>query len=137
MDILDSLNSASRFAAERWQAARREGREEDTLLWMRVSELRAFVGETGQVHGLETYMGAGPPPMPPPVSSALAARGDTVSPRLMGLLLRAFGEAPEPQQKQSALMLIGMLNFLADTGQLDTVEDYVNHRLEYAPLAIA
>lgn len=133
MDILDALNNAARFAADRWQAARSEGSEEDTQLWMRVSEFRSFVGETGQVYGLETYMGEDLPP----VSPALAARADTISYRIMGLLLRASDEASEPQQKQSAFTLIGMLNFLADAGQLDAVEDYINHRLEYAPLAIA
>ncbi|QRK13546.1 hypothetical protein JQX13_10155 [Archangium violaceum] len=30
-----------------------------------------------------------------------------------------------------------MLNFIADTGQIDALEDYVNNRVEYAPLAIA
>ncbi|EPX59598.1 hypothetical protein D187_002759 [Cystobacter fuscus DSM 2262] len=30
-----------------------------------------------------------------------------------------------------------MVNFIADTKQLTAVEDYVNNRLEYAPLAIA
>ncbi|OJT26226.1 hypothetical protein BO221_07365 [Archangium sp. Cb G35] len=29
------------------------------------------------------------------------------------------------------------VNFIADTGQLKACEDYIHHRLEYAPLAIA
>ncbi|KFA92067.1 hypothetical protein Q664_17260 [Archangium violaceum Cb vi76] len=35
------------------------------------------------------------------------------------------------------LLLIHQVNFVADTGQLDTCEDYINNRLDYAPLAIA
>ncbi|MBN1205687.1 MAG: hypothetical protein JXB05_12280 [Myxococcaceae bacterium] len=34
-------------------------------------------------------------------------------------------------------MFISLLNFIADTGQLDDVEDFFSNQLEYAPVAIA
>ncbi|PTL85109.1 hypothetical protein DAT35_05805 [Vitiosangium sp. GDMCC 1.1324] len=34
-------------------------------------------------------------------------------------------------------VLVSQVNFIADTGQLDACEDYIENRLEYAPIAIA
>jgi hypothetical protein len=135
--IHDSLISASRFAATRWQAARVEGRDEEKRLWPQVNEYRAFVGETGQVYLFEDYLGGIAPTPRPHVSPALDASKHATSHEVMRLLLKAFDETPEPEQKQSAVVLINLVNFIADTEQLDAVEDYVNNRLEYAPLAIA
>ncbi|WP_395849580.1 hypothetical protein [Cystobacter fuscus] len=137
MRIHDALISASRFAASQWQAARREGREEEKWLWPQVNEYRAFIGETGQVYLFEDYLGGIAPTPRPDVSPALDASKDATSHAVMRLLLKAFDETPEPEQKQSAAVFINLVNFIADTEQLAAVEDYVNNRLEYAPLAIA
>ncbi|WP_257458237.1 hypothetical protein [Archangium lipolyticum] len=137
MSIYDSLVSASRFAASRWRAAR-AGDGEEAQLWRHVDEYRAFLGETGQVYLFEDYLKGVAPRQRPLVSTALETRQDAVaSKRAMELLLKAFDETPEPEQKQAASTLIHLLNFIADTGQLDDFEDFVNNRLENAPLAIA
>jgi hypothetical protein len=52
----------------------------------------------------------------------------------MALLLKTFDETPD---KQSVSLLINELNFIADTGQLDVCDEYVDNLLDYAPLAIA
>jgi hypothetical protein len=55
----------------------------------------------------------------------------------MELLLKVWDETPEPGQRQSVLVLIALLDFIADTGQVDAFEDYFTNRSEYAPLAMA
>ncbi|WP_395811705.1 hypothetical protein [Archangium minus] len=137
MSIYDSLVSASQFATAQWRVAQLEGRDEEKRLWSLVNEYRAFIGETGQVYLFEDYLKAGSPTSRPHVSTTLEAHKDATSRRVMELLVKAFNETPEPEQKRSASVLIHLLNFIADTGQLDALEDYVNNRLEYAPLAIA
>lgn len=137
MSIHDALNSASRFAASRWRAARLEGQAEEMRLWQLANEYRAFIGETGQVYLFEDYLKGLAPSPRPCVSTALQARRDTTSRRVLEFLLTALDESPAPDQRQSALVFIHLLDFIADTGQIDAVEDYVNNHLEHAPLAIA
>ncbi|HZH14446.1 MAG TPA: hypothetical protein VE057_08825 [Archangium sp.] len=138
MNIYDSLISASRLAASRWRATQPEGRDEEGLIWRHANEYRDFLYVTGQVYLFEDYLkGAAPLPRPH-VSTALEARKDAVnSQRLMELLLKDFDETSKPEQQQSASILIHLVNFIADTGQLDACEDYINNRLDHAPLAIA
>jgi hypothetical protein len=132
--IHETLASASQFAASRWRAAGQEGRKEEQRLWAQVGVYRDFIGATGQVYLFEDYLKRVAPTSRPHVSTALRARQDATSQGVMALLLKAFDEMPE---KQSASVLINLLNFIADTGQLDACEDYIHNRLEYAPLAIA
>jgi hypothetical protein len=132
--IHETLASASQFAASRWRAAGLEGGKEEQRLWAQVSVYRDFIGATGQVYLFEDYPKRVAPTTRPHVSTALRARQDATSQGVMALLLKAFDEMPE---KQSASVLINLLNFIADTGQLDACEDYIHNRLEYAPLAIA
>lgn len=133
MSIYDSLISASRFAASQWRAARSEDGEEQRL-WAQVGVYRDFISATGQVYLFEDHLKRVAPTTRPQVSTALRARQDATSQGVMALLLKAFDEMPE---KQSTSVLINLLNFIADTGQLDACEDYIHNRLEYAPLAIA
>lgn len=138
MSIYDSLTSASRFASSRWRATQPEGRDEEGRIWRHANEYRDFIYETGQVYVFEDYLKGIAPQPRPHVSTVLNARQDAViSQRLMELLLRDFDETSEPEQKQSASVLIHLINFIADTGQLDACEDYINNRLDYAPVAIA
>jgi hypothetical protein len=135
VSIHDTLNSASRFAASYWRATGLEGRKEEQRLWAQLQVYRDFLGATGQAYRFEDYLEQIAPTPRPHVSTALKARQDVVTTqRVMAILLRAFDETPE---KQAASVLIHLLNFIADTGQLDACEDYVNNRLEYAPVAIA
>jgi hypothetical protein len=119
------------------RAAELEGRKEEQRLWIQVNAYRDFIMATGQVYLFEDYLAGVAPTSRPRVSTALGARQDTTSQRVMALLLKAFDETPEPEQKQSVSLLIHQVNFIADTGQLEACEDYINNRLDYAPLAIA
>ncbi|HEX8825718.1 MAG TPA: hypothetical protein VF794_37760 [Archangium sp.] len=134
MSIHDTLNSASRFAASQWRAAGIEGRKEEQRLWAQVSVYRDFLGATGQAYLFEDYLKGIAPRPRPHVSTALGVRQDGTSQKVLALLLRAFDETPE---KQLVSVLIHLLNFIVDTGQLGACEDYINNRLDYAPLAIA
>jgi hypothetical protein len=137
MSIYHSLHSAFLFAASRRRAAELQGRKEEHRLWIQVNRYRDFIMETGQIYLLEDYLTGVAPTSRPYVSTALGARQDTTSQRVMALLLKAFDETPEPEQKQSVSLLINQINFIADTGQLEACEDYIHNRLDYAPLAIA
>jgi hypothetical protein len=55
----------------------------------------------------------------------------------MTLALKALEQMPDPEQARQALILVNLLNFLADTGQTADFQDFFTHRLDYAPLAIA
>src|SRR5690606_2425358 len=93
--------------------------------------------QLGQAYQFEDYLLGIPSTTPPYVSTALDAREDATSRRAMALALKALEEAPAPEQAQHALVLVNLLNFLADTGQTADFEDFFNHRLDYAPLAMA
>ena len=137
MNIYQSLHSAFLFAASRRRAAALEGRDEEQRLWIQVNRYRDFIMETGQIYLLEDYLTGVAPTSRPSVSTALGARQDTTSQRVMALLLKAFDETPESEQKQSVSLLINQVNFIADTGQLEDCEDYIHNRLDHAPIAIA
>ncbi|HYO74367.1 MAG TPA: hypothetical protein VEU33_50660 [Archangium sp.] len=138
MSIHDSLNGAAHFASSRWRAAGLQGQKEEQRLWVQAKAYRDFISETGQAYLFEDYLKQASPLPRPPVSTALEERKDAaISQRVMKFLLKAFDETLEPEQRQSALLLIHQVNFIADTGQLDACEDYINNRLEHAPLAIA
>ncbi len=134
MSIYETLANAARFAATRWRAAGLEGKKEEQRLWIQVRTYGDFVGETGQIYLFENYLKGIAPTPHPYVSSAIKARQDTTSQRVMTLLLKAYEETPE---KQSLSILIHLVNFIADTGQIEDCEDYINNRLNYAPIAIA
>jgi hypothetical protein len=104
---------------------------------MLVNAYRDFIGATGQVYLFEDYLEGGTLSQRPLVRNTIEARQNSTSQRVMTLLLTAFDETPESDQKQFASVLIHLVNFIADTGQLEACEDYINNRLEYAPLAIA
>jgi hypothetical protein len=135
--IHEVLARASQFTVPRWRAARDEGREEEMRLWHYVDEHISFINGTGQAYQFEDYLEGIAPSPRPYVSAALGASGDATSVKAMDLILKALDETAEPEQKQLALILIGLLDFMADTEQVDDFEDYFKNRLEYAPLAIA
>ena len=132
--IHETLAGASRLAASRRQAAELAGRQEEQRLWIQVKAYRDFLVSTGQAYLFEDYLDGVAPSLRPQVSTAIEARPDSTSRRVMTLLLKTFDETPE---KQSASTLIHQVNFIADAGQLEACEDYIHHRLKYAPLAIA
>ncbi|MCY1080015.1 hypothetical protein [Archangium lansingense] len=138
MSIYDSLIGAGQFAASRWRNAGFENRKEEQRLWAQMNVYRDFIYATGQVYLFEDYLKGLPPTSRPYMSNALAAHQDAAtSQRSVELLLKAYAETTDPEQHQSASVLVHLVNFIADTGQLDACEDYINNRLDYAPLAIA
>jgi hypothetical protein len=134
MRIYETLASASRFIASRRQEAASKDREEEQRLWIQVHAYRDFIGTTGQAYLFEDYLKEIAPTPCPHISTALKAHQDALSQRVMALLLKAYDQTSE---KQSASVLIHLVNFIADTGQLEDCEDYINKRLDYAPIAIA
>jgi hypothetical protein len=134
---LEALANAAAFIASRRQAAHLEGRTNEENLWLYLRALSNFVHVTGQVYQFEDFLKAAVPSERPRASVRLDAYKGTFAQLAVELLLRALDETSEPEQKQHVLLLIALVNFIADTGQLDDVEDFFSHQLEYAPIAIA
>ncbi|MFY0564649.1 hypothetical protein ACN28E_12410 [Archangium lansingense] len=137
MRIQELLADASQFISPRWRAALATGRAQEKELWGYLYELTSFILETGQAYRFENHLEGLDSTSRPRVSAALDARTEGTSRKAMELLLKVWDETPEPGQRQSVLVLIGLLGFIAGTGQVDAFEDYVKNRLEYAPLAMA
>jgi hypothetical protein len=135
--IHDALAGAAILIASRRQAAGLKGREEEEELWRYVRALSDFVHVTGQVYRFEDSLVGMAPTERPHVSACLSAHPGTFAHRAVALLLATLDETPEPEQKQHVIVLISLLNFIADTGQVDDVEDFFINQLEYAPVAIA
>jgi hypothetical protein len=134
---LEALANAAAFIASSRQAAHIEGRAEEENLWLYLRALSNFVHITGQVYQFEDFLKAAGPSERPRASARLAAHKGTFAQKAVELLLRALDKTSKPEQHQHVLLLIALVNFIADTGQLDDVEDLFNNQLEYAPLAIA
>lgn len=137
MKIFESLSSASLLAGAQWRSAIAAGREDEGELWRYLREHFTFVHQLGQAYRFEDYLRTLPATDPPYVSAALDAREDATSRRAMALALEALRQMPDPEQARHVLVLINLLNFLADTGQTGDFEDFFTHRLDYAPLAMA
>ncbi|WP_240486616.1 hypothetical protein [Hyalangium minutum] len=137
MKIFEPLSNASLFAGKRWRSAMSAGREEESELWRYLREQFSFISELGQAYQFEDYLQGIPSTPPPYVSAALDSRQEAASRQAMALARKALEEAPGPDQAKHALILINLLNFLADTGQTADFEDFFTHRLDYAPLAMA
>lgn len=137
MKIFETLADAARFAGSRWQAALAQGREDEKRLWRYVGESRNFVHVTGQVYRFEDYLEGLAPGAPSRTSPALNAGRGAFSRPAAEMLLEVLDEVPEPEQKQHVRVLIALLDFIADTGQLDEVEDFFIHHQQYAPIAVA
>jgi hypothetical protein len=134
--IFFTLAKATQFAWPRLSAALSAGLAEDTNRWRYLRAITDFIRELGQVYQFEDYLQGVPSTTPPCVSTALDAHKDATSRRAMALALKALAETPDPEQAQHALVLVNLVNFLADTGQLADFEDFFNHQLDHAPLAM-
>ncbi len=137
MNIHDALADAAILIASRRQTASSKGREEEEKLWRYVRVLSDFVHVTGQVYRFEDFLEGTAPIERPPVSTRLGEHPETFAQLAAELLLKTLDETPELEQKQHVLVLIALLNFIAETGQVDDVEDFFSNQLEYAPVAIA
>ncbi|HYO73557.1 MAG TPA: hypothetical protein VEU33_46575, partial [Archangium sp.] len=85
VSIHETLARASRLAASRRQAAERAGRQEEQRLWIQVKAYRDFLASTGQVYLFEDYLDGVDPTLRPQASSAIEARPDSTSRRVMTL----------------------------------------------------
>lgn len=137
MKTLDALANVAAFIATRRQVASVRSREEEETLWRYLRALSDFVNVTGQVYRFEDFLQGTAPTERPHVSARLSAHANTFAQRALELLFNTLHETCEPEQKQHVLVLIALLTFITDTGQLDDVEDFFSHQLEYAPVAIA
>lgn len=137
MKIYETLADAARFAALRWQAAVSQGREEEKRLWSYVGESRSFVHVTGQIYRFEDYLKGLAPGVSPQAGPALKAGKGAFSRPAVELLIEVLDETPAPEQKQCVRILIALIDFIADTGQIDDVEDFFINHQQYAPIAVA
>lgn len=137
MNTHEALASAAIFIASRRQEAGLKGREEEEKLWRYLRALSDFVHVTGQMYRFEDSLLRVAPTERPHVSAQLIAHQGTFAQRASELLLKALNETPALEQKQNVLVLIALLNFIAESGQLNAVEDFFSNQLEYAPVAIA
>jgi hypothetical protein len=135
--IYDTLSDATLFSSSRIQASRSTGYQEEKKLWNYIFILSNFVHVTGQVYRFEDYLAGTTPTERPHISERLGAHCGALAQRAVELLLKVLDETSEPEQKQNVLVLIALVNFVADTGQLDEAEDFVINRLDHAPVAIA
>src|SRR5437868_10895185 len=127
---LEALGHAAAFIASRRQAAHREGRADEENLWLYLRSLSNFVHVTGQVYRFEDFLKAAVPSERPRASVRLGTHKGTFAQLAVELLLRTLDETSESEQKQHALLLIALVNFIADTGQLDDAEDFFSKQLE-------
>jgi len=137
VNILEALANAAVFTASWRQATHSSGQAEEESLWLYLRALSNFVHVTGQVYQFEDYLKAAGPSECPRASARLGADKGRFAQLAVEMLLRALDKTSEPEQKQNVLLLIALVNFIADTGQLDDVEDFFSNQLEYAPIAIA
>lgn len=133
----DALVNATTLIASRRQAASLAGRENEERFWRYLRALSDFVHATGQVYRFEEFLKEAAPTERPQVSARVNVPKGSLAPPARELLLRALNATPEPEQQQHVPVLIALLDFMIDTGQLAEAEDFFNHQLEYAPLAIA
>jgi hypothetical protein len=137
MNTRDALANAATFIASRRPEASLKGRAEEERLWRYLRAVSDFAHVTGQVYRFEDSRAKMAPTERPHVSARLIAHPGTLAQQAVEMLLKALDETPEPDQKQNVLVLLALLNFIAESGQLNAVEDFFNHQLEYAPVAIA
>ncbi|WP_309888845.1 hypothetical protein [Archangium sp.] len=137
MSIYDTLANVELFIVSRRQAAVSKGRREEASLWSYVRAFSDFVRVTGQVYRFEDSLEGAASTERPLVSARLSEQAGTFAQPAVKMLLETLGETAELEQKQHVCMLIALLNFIAETGQLDEVEDLFSNLRDYAPVAIA
>jgi hypothetical protein len=136
MRIHDLLNDVLRLIWNLQQAAEAAGREEEVAIWHHLREHWLFTIGTGQVYVFEDYLASLDPARTSYVSTAFNARKDAMAQQGMALLLRALDELTEPARKHHALVIINLLNFIADTGQQGAFESYLKDSYSNPPPVI-
>jgi hypothetical protein len=137
MTIHEQLADVILFIGTRWRAAQAKSRYEEAKLWSYVRMLDDFVRVTGQVYRFYDALRRELSAERPSVSTRLGTHEGTLSQPAMELLLETLDETPEPEQKQHVRVLIALIHFLVETGQLDEADGFIVNRRDYAPVAIA
>lgn len=137
MKIFEPLSKAGLFAGAQWRSDLSAGRTEESELWRYLNEQFTFIHQLGQAYLFEDYLQTLPSTPSPYVSASVDSRQEATSQRALRLALKALEETSVTEHTQDALVLINLCNFLADTGQTSDFEDFFDHRLGYAPLAVA
>jgi hypothetical protein len=135
--IFERFADATLFIGARQRAAEAKGRQDEEKLWRYVRAVNHFVLVTGQVYRFEDSLEGKVVAERPLVSAHPGKHERTLAELTVELLLKTRDETSEPEQKQHARFLIALVDFIADTGQLDEAEDYFIHQLDQAPMAIA
>jgi hypothetical protein len=135
--IIDALTESALLTLSQRQAASLRGNAEEEELWRYVHMLNNFTLFTGQVYRFEDFFKGETSAQAPQPSTSLEAHSGRFARPARELLLGTLDETHGPAQKQSVLLLIALLDFMAKTGQLDEVEDFFINGTEYAPMVIA
>ncbi|MDC0712110.1 hypothetical protein POL68_26830 [Stigmatella sp. ncwal1] len=135
--IFETFANAAQFSRSQQRSAMSAGHTAEGELWRYLRETTDFIHQLGQAYCFEDYLQEVPSTAPPYVSAALDSRQEATSRRAMALALKGLAETHDSEQARHARVLVNLLNFLADTGQIDDFEDFFTHRLDYAPLAMA
>ena len=135
MSIHDDLANVALFIASRRRAASSRSSDEEKL-WRYLRTLCYFTNVTGQVYLFEDSLSGSTPPVRPRTRVRSSAHQGTLAHLAEELLVKTLSESPEPEQK-SVLVLLGLLKYVADTGQLKDVEDFFTNELDLAPVVLA
>jgi hypothetical protein len=135
--IHDVLATALRRIGDSRQSAESAGRDEEAALWRYAREHLFFISRTGQVYRFEDYLKSRDPARASFTSTAFDAREDAVSRQARALLLRTLQETTEPGQRSLMFVILSLLDFVADTGQYDEFDEYLENFYVEPPPAIA
>lgn len=109
----------------------------EETLWLYWRDLRSFVHVTGQVYRFEDFLKKAASTEPADFSEHLGPDKESLAHAAAALLFTLLNEAAEPGYKKQVRLLLSLLQFVTETGQLLEVEDFFRNQAEYAPVAIA
>lgn len=136
MKIHEALAGVALLIAARRHTAASMGRDKEETLWRYLRALSDFVHVTGQVYLLEDALQETARSSYPTVSALLRAHPGVFAQQALELLHAAMNGFPSDERKHLPV-LIALLGFIAETGQLDEAEDFFLHQEDHAPVAIA
>ena len=134
--IHEALAGVALLIAARRQAAASMGREKEETLWRYLRALSDFVHVTGQVYLLEDALQVTARSSYPSVRARLSEHPGMFAQQALELLHEAMNGFPDAERRYLSV-LIALLGFIAETGQLDEAEDFFLHQEDHAPVAIA
>lgn len=137
MRIHEALVDAATLISSWRQAAHSAGRVEEERLWLYLCALSDFVRVTGQVYRFEDSLKAAVSSEPHHISARLGEYGEMFAQRAVELLLEILDQVKGPEQRQRVPLLVALVHFIADTGQMTEAESFFINWQEYAPVAIA